>query len=86
MRELLRLGEATGAELIDKSRQKINGKGIYAMLHRMEERQLVKSRIDIKAVHPGLPRPRYTVTDFGKKVVNAWADFLKDVSAVGISL
>jgi DNA-binding PadR family transcriptional regulator len=41
----------------------------------MEEKGFIRSRVQRESNHPGLPRPRYTVTALGERALQA-AEFL----------
>lgn len=63
-------GESYGLELIRASGGKLKRGTAYVTLGRLEERELVKSRL-IKQNHPGLPRPLYSLTEAGKRMLEA---------------
>lgn len=64
---LQRHGNATASELALKD--DIKRGTIYVVLQRLHTRELVKSRVDKRAKNPGLPRPIYSLTEAGKRVV-----------------
>jgi DNA-binding PadR family transcriptional regulator len=70
---LLQAGEKYGLELIRESGGKLKRGTVYITLGRLEERGLVLSRIDKKAINPGLPRPRYRLTEAGERMLQAWS-------------
>jgi DNA-binding PadR family transcriptional regulator len=62
-----------GLELIRASDEKLKRGTVYVTLGRMEEKGFVKSRV-VKSnapSHAGLPRPLYTVTAKGTRVLSA---------------
>lgn len=60
-----------GLEMVKKSACKLKRGSVYVTLGRLEERGYIKSRVPRDADHPGLPRPRYTLTAQGQKVLEA---------------
>lgn len=66
-----------GLELIRLSRGELKRGTIYVILHRLEERGLVKSVVpkrskQSKPKHSGLPRPLYSITEAGVRMLKAW--------------
>jgi len=69
--ELLQGSEGMyGLEMVRASGGKLKRGTAYVTLGRLEERGLVKSRL-IKQNNPGLPRPLYTLTEAGKRMLEA---------------
>lgn len=60
-----------GLEIVKASGGQLARGTVYTTLGRMEEKGLVRSRTDKNAQHPGLPRPRYTVSGLGERVLEA---------------
>jgi DNA-binding PadR family transcriptional regulator len=74
--EILRLlrdhrGGLYGLEIVKTSGGSLARGTVYTTLGRMEDKGLVKSRTQRDAQHPGLPRPRYTVSGLGERVLAA---------------
>lgn len=64
-------GGLYGLEIVKASGETLARGTVYTTLGRMEEKGLVKSRTQRNAQHPGLPRPRYTVSGLGERVLEA---------------
>jgi DNA-binding PadR family transcriptional regulator len=64
-----------GLELVKASANTLKRGTVYVTLGRMEEKGFVRSRVKREADHPGLPRPRYTITALGERALQA-AEFL----------
>ena len=60
-----------GLELVSASGEKLKRGTVYVTLGRMEEKGFIKSRVDRKASHPGLPRPRYRIEALGQRALQA---------------
>jgi DNA-binding PadR family transcriptional regulator len=60
-----------GLEMIGASDGSLKRGTIYVLLGRMEDKGYVKSKVDKQASHPGLPRPRYTLTALGQRALLA---------------
>lgn len=61
-----------GLELVRQSGGKLKRGTIYVTLGRLEERGLVRSAVLKKPGHPGLPRPVYSITKDGYRMLEAW--------------
>ena len=64
-----------GLELVKASDSTLKRGTVYVTLGRMEEKGFIRSRVQRESNHPGLPRPRYTVTALGERALQA-AEFL----------
>lgn len=60
-----------GLEMVNASDGRLARGTVYVLLGRLEEKGYVHSRVAKKADHPGLPRPRYTLTAPGRRVLDA---------------
>ncbi len=60
-----------GLELVSASGGKLKRGTIYVTLGRLQEKRFVRSRVKRDSTHPGLPRPRYTVTALGERALAA---------------
>jgi DNA-binding PadR family transcriptional regulator len=60
-----------GLEIIGVSEGGLKRGTIYVLLGRMEDKGYVKSKVDKQANHPGMPRPRYTLTALGQRALAA---------------
>ena len=60
-----------GLELVKASNNKLKRGTVYVTLGRLEEKGFVRSRRERKERHPGLPRPRYSLTGLGQKALDA---------------
>lgn len=60
-----------GLELVRASDEKLKRGTVYVTLGRMEEKGFIRSRVDKTAAHAGLPRPKYTLTAAGQRVLEA---------------
>jgi DNA-binding PadR family transcriptional regulator len=60
-----------GLEMVKKSGGKLKRGSVYVILGRLEDKGYIKSRIPRDADHAGLPRPHYTLTAQGQKVLQA---------------
>lgn len=63
-------GESYGLDLVRKSNGKLNRSSVYIVLGRLEEKGFVRSRT-VKETNPGLPRPRYSLTEAGERMLEA---------------
>lgn len=45
---------------------------VYTTLQRMQDRGLVRSKVNRKSGHPGMPRPLYSLTEAGERMLKAW--------------
>jgi DNA-binding PadR family transcriptional regulator len=63
-----------GMELLHKSNGKLKRGTIYVTLGRLEERGLVTSELPKTEKHSGLPRPVYSVSEAGKRMLKAWQE------------
>lgn len=70
-------GGLYGLELVRLSEGKLKPGTAYVTLRRLGERGLVKSEILTAAKHPGLPRPRYTITAAGEEMLKMWKQVWK---------
>lgn len=61
-----------GLELVRQSGGKLKRGTVYVTLGRLEERGLVRSAVLRKPGHPGLPRPVYSITKDGYRMLEAW--------------
>lgn len=61
-----------GLELVRESGDKLKRGTVYVVLGRLQERGLVRSKAEKNATHPGLPRPRYSLTQDGRRMLDAW--------------
>jgi DNA-binding PadR family transcriptional regulator len=61
-----------GLEIVRQSRGKLKRGTVYVSLARLEERGLVRCKVQRNAEHPGLPRALYSLTETGEKVLSAW--------------
>jgi DNA-binding PadR family transcriptional regulator len=61
-----------GLEIVRASGETLSRGTVYTTLGRMEEKGLVRSRVQ-RGDHAGLPRPRYTVAALGERVLQAAA-------------
>lgn len=66
-------GGLYGLELVRLSDEKLKRGSVYVTLGRLEEKGYVHSRAKRDSSHSGLPRPRYTITGHGKRVLDAAA-------------
>jgi DNA-binding PadR family transcriptional regulator len=64
-----------GLEFVKASDNTLKRGTVYVTLGRMEEKGFVRSRVKRESDHPGLPRPRYTITALGERALQA-AEFL----------
>lgn len=60
-----------GLELVRASDGRLQRGTVYVTLGRLEEKGYVKSNVHGKSDHPGLPRPRYSLTAQGQRVLEA---------------
>jgi DNA-binding PadR family transcriptional regulator len=60
-----------GLEIVRASGEELSRGTVYTTLGRMEEKGFVRSRVRPGEDHTGLPRPRYTVTALGERVLQA---------------
>jgi DNA-binding PadR family transcriptional regulator len=60
-----------GLELVRASDGRLQRGTVYVTLGRLEEKGYVKSIVHGKSDHPGLPRPRYSLTAQGQRVLEA---------------
>jgi DNA-binding PadR family transcriptional regulator len=60
-----------GLEIVRQSNGTVKRGGVYVILNRLEERGLVWSRVS-RTGNPGLPRPRYGITEAGERMLKAW--------------
>jgi PadR family transcriptional regulator PadR len=60
-----------GLEMVKSSDGRLKRGTVYVTLGRLVDKGYIKSRIQSDADHPGLPRPRYTLTGQGQKVLQA---------------
>jgi DNA-binding PadR family transcriptional regulator len=60
-----------GLELVKASDNALKRGTVYVTLGRMEEKGFIRSRVKREADHPGLPRPRYTITALGERALQA---------------
>ena len=60
-----------GLEMVHRSEGRLKRGTVYVTLGRMEEKGYIKVRIPEDEGNPGLPRPRYTVTAHGTRVLEA---------------
>ena len=67
---LVEHGELFGSTLVDCSEGLLARGTVYVTLARMEEKELVRSRL-LEAVKGQLPRRAYKVTPLGKRVLGA---------------
>lgn len=67
-----------GLELVKNSGGRLKRGTVYVTLMRLEDKGFVQSHVQ-PAAHAGLPRPRYTLTAPGKRVLEA-------ANLVGISV
>ncbi len=63
-----------GLELVRLSNGKLKRGTIYVVLGRLEKRGLLKSKVARSTNHPGIPRPVYTITDAGERMLKAWQE------------
>jgi DNA-binding PadR family transcriptional regulator len=72
--ELQRLGEAYPIELLRKSKQPLNRRGLYTQLERLERKGFVTPirRRNADAVHYPWSRTFYRVSEQGKRMLEAW--------------
>jgi DNA-binding PadR family transcriptional regulator len=84
---LLRDGGAQyGLELVEASGGKLGRAGIYVTLSRMEEKGFVKRTVrKHPEPHPGIPRPRYSVTALGERSYRAACAALSELQAEWVS-
>lgn len=73
--EVLRLLQTSprgmyGLEIVDKSEGAIGRASIYVLLGRLEEKGFVRVA-RTTSTHPGMPRPIYSITADGQRVVAA---------------
>jgi DNA-binding PadR family transcriptional regulator len=64
-------GGMYGLEIVRASGEKLSRGTVYTTLGRMEDKGFVRSRAESGKDHAGLPRPRYTVTAIGERVLQA---------------
>lgn len=64
-------GGMYGLEMVRASRGRLARGTVYVLLGRLEEKGYVRSRVNRDADHPGLPRPRYTLTAVGQRALEA---------------
>jgi DNA-binding PadR family transcriptional regulator len=60
-----------GLELVKASNGKLKRGTVYVTLGRMEEKGFVRSHRTRDERHPGLPRPRYSLTGLGHRALEA---------------
>jgi DNA-binding HxlR family transcriptional regulator len=60
-----------GLEIVKASNGRLQRGTVYVTLGRLEEKGFVKSAVNRKPDHPGLPRPRYSLTGQGQRVLEA---------------
>jgi DNA-binding PadR family transcriptional regulator len=60
-----------GLEIVRSSGEKLKRGTVYVTLGRMEEKGFIRSRVDKTTAHAGLPRPKYTLTATGQRVLEA---------------
>jgi DNA-binding PadR family transcriptional regulator len=60
-----------GLEIVKASNGRLQRGTVYVTLGRLEEKGYVKSAVNRKPDHPGLPRPRYSLTGQGRRVLEA---------------
>jgi DNA-binding PadR family transcriptional regulator len=61
-----------GLEVVRHSGGKLKRGTVYVTLGRLKERGLVRSAVLRKPGHPGLPRPVYSNTKHGYRMLEAW--------------
>ena len=72
--ELLVGGDCYGLQLVAKSKGKLKRGTVYVTLGRMQDKGYVESRTEpLPPGAIGLPRRWYRPTDYGMRVLNAWA-------------
>src|ERR1044071_5651373 len=62
-----------GLQIVDKSNGAVSRSAIYVVLGRLEEKGFVKRVVPKSDSHPGMPRPIYSLTGDGARVVDAAA-------------
>lgn len=79
-------GEQYGLELVEASGGKLGRAGIYVTLSRMEEKGFVKRAMPKPPeLHPGMPRPRYSLTALGERAYRAACAALSELEADWVS-
>lgn len=69
---LVKADECYGLQIVKRSRGKISRSGVYTLLNRLYDKGFVKRRYGNDG-HAGLPRPLYSLTDLGHRMLGAWA-------------
>jgi DNA-binding PadR family transcriptional regulator len=65
-----------GLQLVHRSEGKLKQGTVHTTLMRLKERGLVNCKTPKSAKHPGLPRPEYTITEAGERVLKAWQEII----------
>ena len=72
--DLLRESELFGLQLVDRSQGTLKRGTVYVTLGRMQDKGYVQSRTEpLPPGAIGLPRRWYRPTEYGLRVLNAWA-------------
>ena len=72
--DLLRESELFGLQLVDRSEGTLKRGTVYVTLGRMQDKGYVESRTEpLPPGAIGLPRRWYRPTEYGLRVLNAWA-------------
>ena len=72
--DLLRQSELFGLQLVDRSAGALKRGTVYVTLGRMQDKGYVESRTEpLPPGAIGLPRRWYRPTEYGLRVLNAWA-------------
>ena len=72
--DLLRENELFGLQLVDRSQGALKRGTVYVTLGRMQDKGYVESRTEpLPPGAIGLPRRWYRPTEYGLRVLNAWA-------------
>ena len=80
--DLLRERELFGLQLVDRSQGTLKRGTVYVTLGRMQDKGYVESRTEpLPPGAIGLPRRWYRPTDYGLRVLNAWAMAARNFAA-----
>jgi DNA-binding PadR family transcriptional regulator len=80
--DLLKDSEKFGLQLVDRSEGALKRGTVYVTLGRMQDKGYVESRTEpLPAGAIGLPRRWYKPTDYGLRVLDAWALAAKSFAA-----
>lgn len=64
-----------GLQIVAASGGQIKRGSVYELLLSLQNRELVIRHDDPMAGHPGPPRPSYTLSERGQRMLSAWRSF-----------